>query len=515
MSVAKGASSLERKLAGATKLVDAGDLHSAAAKLAEIAFAECQNERQKVNYDYLCLKVFNRLQWLVEGSPVVKRLPEYESLSSKHYLELALFYVLTGKLKEAQGFFKRAIAMDRRSDLLVSELAILFEQQGKRDKALPLYNDIFSNKIKRKKIDDVGARVLNRITGLRALDDVETAQVEKLSEKYAGEDLEVRLLFGLARSCAKLGDTESEIRLLTKANRIADKANESQPAAQTVEASRARVRAIRTLFDKTEPDWLPHFACSGKQPVFVLGMPRSGTTLLEQVLGAHSSIGNSGESRGMGIAFQRQLAHKALLPEDEGSSLPFLRYKTLDYADSEAIIAYYDAYQALLSTAPLVTDKELSNIDRVGIILRLYPAARFICMRRHPLDVCVSIMQQDFSQAYFSGSSIKIVQEYETYYERAEHWSGLYPDAVMMMDYETLVSDFEINARKLLEFLGLGWESDILQFYTRTNSVRTPSLSQVRAGINTNSVEKWRRYGELVKPAEQYLRSRGKIPDAQ
>ena len=504
-------STFQKKISDINDTIAAGDFHDAAYKLTLLASNEPRAAGPAKTINYLRLKVFNRLQWLVEAADAVAELSGSQGLIAEEYLEVALFYVLTGDVEEAEYFMRQAMTLDKRSFLLASELAILFEQQGKREKALSIYNKILKNMLARKKVDTVGARVLNRLAGLRSLTEVEIDQVAALCSKYTGGDLEVRLLFALAKCYAKVGNINNEIDCLEKANRLADRVNESQVGAQTIAASRHRLEAIKALFDQPTPAWLPTYFQSGRAPVFILGMPRSGTTLVEQILGAHSAIGNSGESRAMGIAFQRRLLDKPLLPEDAGSTLPFLRYKALDYEDSKAIISDYDQYQALLSDKPVITDKELSNIDRVGIILKLYPNAKFIYVQRHPLDVCASIMQQDFSQAYFSGSSLKIVQEYEVYYEKAVHWQKLYPNAVSIIEYESLVSDFETNIRTLLDFLGLAWEEAIKTFYTRDNSVRTPSVTQVRSSINSKSVGKWHKYKQLTQPAEQYLMSRGSM----
>ena len=502
----------QKKISDINDTIAVGDFHGAAHKLTLFSSSEPRPAGPEKTINYLRLKVFNRLQWLIEAADAVAALSGSQALLAEECLEVALFHVLTGSVEEAEHFFRQAITLDKRSFLLASELAILFEQQGKREKALSIYNKILKNMLERKKADAVGARVLNRLAGLRSLTKVEIDQVATLCSKYTGSELEIRLLFGLAKCYAKVGDVNNEIDCLEKANRLADRVNESQAGAQTTAASRQRLQAIKVLFEQPNPGWLPTYFQSDSAPVFILGMPRSGTTLVEQILGAHSVIGNSGESRAMGIAFQRRLLDKPVLPEDAGSSLPFLRYKTLDYEDSEAIISDYDQYQALLSDKPVITDKELSNIDRVGIILNLYPNAKFVCVQRHPLDVCASIMQQDFTQAYFSGSSLKIVQEYEVYYEKAVHWQKLYPNAVSIIEYESLVLDFEANIRTLLDFLGLAWEEAIKTFYTRDNSVRTPSVTQVRSSINSKSVGKWRKYKQLTQPAEQYLVSRGSMP---
>ena len=499
----------QKKISDINDTIAVGDFHGAAHKLTLLASSEPRPAGPAKTINYLRLKVFNRLQWLVEAADAVAELAKNPSLVAEEYLEIALFHVLTGSVEEAEHFLRQAISLDKRSFLLVSELAILFEQQGKREKALSIYNKILKNMLERKKADAVGVRVLNRLAGLRSLTEVEIDRVAALCSKYKGGLLEIRLLFGLAKCYAKLGDVNNEIDCLEKANRLADRVNESQAGAQTITASRHRLEAIKMLFDQPNPSWLPRYFQSNSTPVFILGMPRSGTTLVEQILGAHSAVGNSGESRAMGIAFQRRLLDKPLLPEDAGSSQPFLRYKALDYEDSKAIISDYDQYQALLSDKPVITDKELSNIDRVGIILKLYPNAKFICVQRHPLDVCASIMQQDFSLAYFSGSSLKIVQEYEVYYEKTLHWQALYPKAVSIIEYESLVAQFDTSVRKVLDFLGLAWEDAVTKFYSRENSVRTPSVNQVRSSIHSKSVGKWRKYERLILPGEKYLASNG------
>ena len=499
----------QRKISAVKDAIATGDFDGAASKLELLGLTESMAVGQIKKIRYLRLKVFNRLQWLIEGSAVVVEFQDCQDILAEEYLEIALFYVLSGQIEQAECFMRQAMALDKRSVLFASELAILFEQQGEREKALAIYNKILASMLARNKIDAVGARVLNRLAGLRSLDDAEIIKISSLCSKYADGELGVRLLFGLSKCYSKVADINSEIACLEKANRLADQLNECQLGAQTVETSRLRLRAIRLLFDEAAPSWMPDYPTSDQSPVFILGMPRSGTTLLEQILGAHSSIGNAGESRAMGIAFKRRLLNKATLPEDKGSDLPFLRYKTLDQEDGKAIIDYYDRYQALFSDKAVITDKELSNIDRVGIILRLYPKAKFICVKRHPLDVCASIMQQDFSIAYFSASSIKIAKEYEIYYDKAMHWQNIFPRSMITIEYETLVSDFEKTTLKLMDFLGLPWEDAISRFYERGNSVRTPSLSQVRSPINSMAIGKWMRYRKLLQPAEDYLVAQG------
>lgn len=486
-------------------LIEQGDYSSAHEIMDRLQGAKQLSIAHLRAINFLRLKAYNRQQCLVEAQQLVRELQGLDALLESELLEIALYFVLTAQLENAEDFFKKALSINKRSVLLVSELAILYEQQGKQARAIAVYDKLFSRALENKKVDAVFARVLARIAGLRRLSDSELSSVESMRKKVAGQDLEIRLLFGLAKAYSKRKEFEKELAALERANRLSDQLNESLPGQPTVEESRLKTRAIKTLFDKPCPDWMPQSLGSDKSPLFILGMPRSGTTLLEQILGAHSRIDNSGESRAMGIAFRRHLISKPLNQNDPHAGLPFVRYKSLTTEDLSDIIRYYDEYQSIFSSVAIITDKELSNIERIGMIAALYPKAKFLCIKRQPLDVAVSIMQHDFAQAYFSNSSLKIVQEYESYYEKATHWQSLFPERFMSIEYETLVASFSSTAKSIVEFLALDWELAMDTFYERENSVRTPSLSQVRNKINSGSVEKWRRYEALIAPAQRYL----------
>ena len=461
------------------------------------------------------LHVFNRLQWVPEAAAIAEELKQYwgwgdetglEKLEPEQALELALLHVLIGDLAAAESLYKAALAKNKSSTLYCSELAILFEQQGRQASAIKLYEQLLSRAIQKKHVDAPTVRAIGRLSGLRDFSLEEIQALESLTKKHAGEPTEVRMLYSLARALGRKGGHQREIEFLLRANRLNAEAFAQTGANRSVAESRERRKALAQIFDQPVPDWTPQYRQSDFECLFILGMPRSGTTLLEQIVGAHSLVGNSGESRAMGIALNRVLKAK---PVASGAVRPFSRYKLITADDSALMINYYQRYQHFFSDCPIVTDKELSNVDRIGLIANMFPRAKFLAIRRHPLDVCASIMQQDFSMAYFANSSLDCVQEYIEYYQKVEHWQSLYPDRFFSLDYESLVGNFENYSRAIIRFIGLEWEDGINEFYTRSNSVRTPSLSQVRSRINADSVAKWKRYKQLVQPAEAYLEATG------
>ena len=478
--------------------------------LAEIEVLECDRGfslKQKRRLAFSKLKAFNRMQWLVEAKEIVSNLVIEKDLSAEESLELALYFVLAGELAPAEKLLKKAVSLSKSRTLYVSELAILYEQQGQSDKAQAIYEKIFAQICLKGKLDSTGARVIRRLVGLREFSSKDILELEKIVVKYRGDPLEAQLLFSLAKCYSKVGNTAGEIEALTAANRLNRQLygrNESPSGSEIVAMRRI---AITKLFKQARPDWMNPISTSDKRYIFILGMPRSGTTLVEQILGAHSLSGNSGESRAMGIALQRRLENKDLSPEDRALGLPLFRYKGLDSEDTDYIIEYYEKYQSILSDAEYVTDKELSNIDRVGLLANIFPNAKFLCVRRHPLDVCVSILQHDFTNSHFSNSSLSCAKEYVEYYKKTDYWASIYASRFYDLQYEEVVERFDEVVRSLIDFLGLDWEQDIANFYKRQNSVRTPSLSQVRQALNSSSVEKYRKYMPMLNEAQKYLRA--------
>lgn len=158
MSKSRMPSVFQKKISAVKDAIAAGDFDGAASKLESLGLTEPTAVGQIKTIRYLRLKVFNRLQWLTEASAVVVEFQDCQDIIADEYLEIALFYVLTGQIEKAEYFMRQAMALDKRSVLFASELAILFEQQGERAKALAIYNKILASMLERNKIDAVGAR---------------------------------------------------------------------------------------------------------------------------------------------------------------------------------------------------------------------------------------------------------------------------------------------------------------------------------------------------------------------
>jgi LPS sulfotransferase NodH len=243
------------------------------------------------------------------------------------------------------------------------------------------------------------------------------------------------------------------------------------------------------LYDQ---DWLRGARSEGNEstrPVFIVGMPRSGTTLTEQILASHPGVFGAGELRfwhGASVKYESQVLRGA-----EGH---------------EAIAAAADQYLQLLSSlsadASRVIDKMPANFMNLGLIHAAFPNARIIHMQRNPLDTGLSIYFQIFSNTHTYANDLEDIAHYFTqYYRLMQHWrSTLGEGAILDVPYEELVQDPEPWIRKMVQFAGLPWDPRCLDFHQTERTVVTASNWQVRQRITKSSAGRWRNYESYLGP---------------
>ena len=236
-------------------------------------------------------------------------------------------------------------------------------------------------------------------------------------------------------------------------------------------------------------------------PIFILGMPRSGTTLVEQILASHPSIHGAGELKDLsGIAFG--------LPHRLGSSQPFPECVAEVDAGRwrELGEAYVQGIRKHAAGMERITDKMPSNYHFVGLIHLMLPSAQIIHCVRDPVDTCLSCYKTLFVKTQeFSYDLTELGRHYRQYDRLMQHWKTVLPGRMLDVRYEDVVSDLEGVARRLVEFCGLEWNEACLEFYKTERPVRTASAVQVRRPIYQTSIEYWRRYERHLGPLFQAL----------
>ena len=225
-------------------------------------------------------------------------------------------------------------------------------------------------------------------------------------------------------------------------------------------------------------------------------MPRSGTTLVEQILASHPAVAGGGElATLMTIASQFNAAGQGGLPYPEG-----VRAIRVDQAEQMAQ-RYLDHLDRISKSALRVTDKQPFNFTHLGLAQLLFPAATFIHCQRDPMDTCLSCYFVSFADSFGFASDLGTLGRYYRQYSRLmAHWEDVLPRPVLTVEYEALVTNLESVARGLVAHCGLSWDDRCLRFYETERSVRTPSRWQVRQPIYADSIGRWRRYERHLGP---------------
>ena len=243
------------------------------------------------------------------------------------------------------------------------------------------------------------------------------------------------------------------------------------------------------------------FGHQSHKPIFVVGMPRSGTTLTEQIIASHSQAEGVGEldrmSR-MAASFSSRLGMQEVL--DKMKEVGAEQWKN-------APLQYLNLINALAPDARHTVDKMPHNFMSLGFIYLCFPNAKIIHCRRNPLDNFISAFQNPMTLFHgYSFDQITYGEYYVKYLKLMKHWQSAIPAKIHELPYESLVANPEEEVRKLLDYLGLPWEDACLKFNERESTVRTFSQMQVRAPIGTGSVGRWKRYEKHLDPISSVLR---------
>jgi tetratricopeptide (TPR) repeat protein len=225
-------------------------------------------------------------------------------------------------------------------------------------------------------------------------------------------------------------------------------------------------------------------------PIFIVGLPRSGSTLIEQILASHSMVEGTQELPSLGRVIQTTARGRR-----DALAYPEALREATPQTWSELGRRYLDHTRRYRRGAPRFIDKMPNNFPSVGLLHLILPNARIIDARRRPLDACVSCYKQLFAQGQsFTYDFMELGEYYLQYLKMMDHWDRVLPGRVLRVHYEDVVADLEAQARRMLQYCGLDWEDACLRFHETPRAVRTASSEQVRRPIYADSIGSWRRY---------------------
>ncbi|MEE4453673.1 tetratricopeptide repeat-containing sulfotransferase family protein [Novosphingobium resinovorum] len=355
--------------------------------------------------------------------------------------------------------------------------------------------------------------ILSRQTG----QDNHVARLEAALPRAGGPEDALRIRYALAKEMEDIGDAAGALRHLSAAN-AAHKHAIGYDFAQDA----AIFDAIEALFGEALSGEAPSGGMgpasdgapddgdrSGAAPIFVVGMPRTGTTLVDRILSSHPEVEATGELQAMPLAV-KQLAGTASRTVIDPDTIA-----ASGRLDPAAIGAAYLARAAhhRRTGKARFTDKLPANFLYAGHIARALPDARIVCLRRNPMDTVWSNYKNLFaSQSAYYAYSYDLMDT-ARYYARFDRlmalWEQRFPGRVLQLSYEALVADFEGQVRRLLAHCGLAWDEACLSFHANAAAVATPSAAQVRRPINADAVDRWRAHAAALEPARAWLEAQG------
>lgn len=326
------------------------------------------------------------------------------------------------------------------------------------------------------------------------------ADVRMMEAQLANPDIgaadRIDLCYALGKACDDVKQHERSFRYYSKGNAIRRVGIDYNPDSTSSMVDRARAVFTPELFRAHEGE-----GCPSAEPIFVIGLQRSGSTLTEQILGAHSQIEVAGELQTM-----IQIVGAEVMPKT-GADYPF----GMDKLTPEDLRALGEKYLELTRThrsqgKPFFVDKNCYNIWQVGLIRLILPNARIIDVRRHPIACCWANFTVSFSHAPpLSYKLSDIGRFYHDYVRLMAHYDRVVPGKIHRLIYEHLVADLEGEVRRMLDFLGLPFEQGCLEYYKSDRAFNSFSNEQVRQPIFKDGVERWQAFDPWLGPLKSAL----------
>lgn len=300
------------------------------------------------------------------------------------------------------------------------------------------------------------------------------------------------LYFRLGSLQERLQQYDEAFRSYTMGNMLSEVPDSSEKIIRSMHEA-------RRIFNKNVLVPAPQSKFNGKALVFIIGMPRSGTSLIEQILSTHSQVVAGGE-----LGYLEPLAQEVIteltLSDDEIGGLDL---QTVEHYARRHI----NTIKANIGSAKRITDKTTHNFRYLGLIKLLFPEAHIIHCKRSPLDTCISCFSNNFegNNLSYSNDLTSLGAVYREYELLMDYWKEDLSIPVLEVPYEAVVDNVELWARRIVEYCGLGWEKQCLDFYKGKRQVFTASYNQVRQPIYRGSVSRWTHYDAQLEPLRQML----------
>lgn len=433
-----------------------------------------------------------KLERPFEAIECFERVVGFQPRDARSYMETGGKLYVDGRVEEAIATFRAAIKLDPAHVGCHLALGHLLKMLGSFDQAViafrnclrlaPNYSEAYWN--------------LANLKTFR-FEDAEIAAMEAALEAgRASKDDEVNLCFSLGKAYEDREDFSRSFARYRDGNEKKRALVDYDPD-RTVRLTDRLIEVFSAGFLSERADW----GCQDASPIFIVGLPRSGSTLIEQILASHSDVEGTSEL----IELDR-IALSTGQDDGQGAAYPDA-LMDLNGGQIEALGAEYIKSTRARRTGPAhFTDKMPNNFVHVGLLHLILPNAKIIDARRDPVDSCFGSYKQLFAELQGFSYDLDDLANYYLQYDRLmDHWSEVLPGKVLRVDYEDVVADLEGQSRRIVDHCGLDWQDRVLRFWETARAVKSASAEQVRRPIYASSVHSWRNYQDHLGPLIERL----------
>jgi tetratricopeptide (TPR) repeat protein len=415
---------------------------------------------------------------------------------------LGVVFSRTGAYPQAAALFRKAVELEPGNTSALVNLGYGEQHLGDLDKAAEAFRAALA-------VDPGLVPAYFALVDMRKQtpqDNLEGAMAELYQAAWSRPEDRLSLGHALAKTCEDLGRFEEAIDWLDKA-----KAERRTAVAFSIDETRETFAAAAETVHAGDA---PRGGFSTEEPIFIVGMPRTGTTLVDRILAAHPDVTSAEELQAFPFLVKREA--KSTTPKLVDTDA-FRQAQRLN--DTRLGADYVKATRPLTGKTPRFIDKLPFNFFYAGLIHRALPDARIVCLRRDGMDTVLNNYRQMFAVgSHFHDYTTRLedVARYFVAFDRLiAHWRQVLPASRFLeVSYETLVANQDAETRRLLDFCGLSWDDRVLSFHENTAGVSTASAAQVRSPVYSTSVGRWKRYGDKLKPAADILADAGLLATA-
>lgn len=428
-----------------------------------------------------------------EAQEVLQKAISIDSGNAISHYYLAAVFAKLGKTEESATSYKIATELDPKLAGAHLGLGHVLKTLGDVDAGIAAYRQAINL---RPNFGEIYFSLSNLKTFRFTDDEIEDMAI-RIDQEKLDTDSVVHFAFSLGKAYEDNKDYDKAFEYYSRGNEEHRNLISYDPVQTELAHEKLKETFTQEFFENIKTSDVGN---PDKSPIFIVGLPRSGSTLLEQILASHSQVQGTSELPDLGIVSQ-MISNKAKGRAFPGGILQMSNKEITHLGDE-----YIKRTKRYRGDTPFFTDKMPNNFAHVGLLSAILPNAKIIDARRHPLDSCLGSFKQHFAKGQtFTYDMFELGEFYLHYDNLMHHWNDVLPGKVLRVQYEDVVQNLDTQVRRILDYCGLPFEEGCVNFHETKRSVRTASSEQVRQPIYSGSVNTWQRFDSHLEPLKDIL----------